>query len=60
MKKANDKGKMQSLLQGTSSITLTLFHLFQKSDTHPLAELVDYAIQYEFQARGSPHTHTIL
>lgn len=60
MKKANDEGKMQSLLQGTSSIALKLFHLFLKSDAHPFAELVDYAIQFELQARGSPHTHTIL
>jgi len=31
------------------------FHLFL--NVHPLAELVDYAIQFKFQARGSPHAH---
>ena len=38
----------------------TFFHKFLKSKAHPLGELVDYAIRIEFQARGSPHAHTIL
>ena len=38
----------------------TFFHMFLKSNAHPLGELVDYAIRIEFQARGSPHAHTIL
>ena len=38
----------------------TFFQLFLKSAAHPLGELVDYAIRIEFQARGSPHAHTIL
>ena len=38
----------------------TFFQLFLKSTAHPLGELVDYAIRIEFQARGSPHAHTIL
>ena len=33
---------------------------FLKSTAHPLGELVNYAIRIEFQARGSPHAHTIL
>ena len=38
----------------------TFFQVFLKSGAHPLGELVDYAIRIEFQARGSPHAHTIL
>lgn len=38
----------------------TFFQVFLKSHVNPLGELVDYAIQIEFQARGSPHAHTIL
>jgi len=38
----------------------TFFQTFLKSKAHPLGELVDYAIRIEFQARGSPHAHTIL
>ena len=36
------------------------FQIFLKSTAHPLGELVNYAIRIEFQARGSPHAHTIL
>ncbi len=36
------------------------FNIFLKSSAHPVGELVDYAIRIEFQARGSPHAHTIL
>ena len=36
------------------------FQILLKSTVHPLGELVDYAIRIEFQARGSPHAHTIL
>ena len=35
----------------------TFFQVFLKSAADPL---VDYAIRIEFQARGSPHAHTIL
>ena len=38
----------------------TFFQVFLKSIAHPLGELVDYAIRIKFQARGSPHAHTIL
>ena len=38
----------------------TFFQVFLKNSAHPLGELVDYAIRIEFQARGSPHAHTIL
>ncbi len=38
----------------------TFFQVFLKSKANPLGELVDYAIRIEFQARGSPHAHTIL
>ena len=38
----------------------TFFQKFLRSNAHPLGELVDYAIQIEFQARGSPHAYTIL
>ena len=34
-------------------------HFQYRLDTF-LGELVDYAIRIEFQARGSPHAHTIL
>ena len=30
------------------------------SNAKPLGEVVDYAIRIEFQARGSPHAHTLL
>ena len=33
---------------------------FLKSKANPVGELVDYMIRIEFQARGSPHAHTIL
>ena len=38
----------------------TFFQVFLKSTAHPVGELIDYAIRIEFQARGSPHAHTIL
>ena len=38
----------------------TFFQAFLKSKAHPIGELIDYAIRIEFQARGSPHAHTIL
>ena len=38
----------------------TFFQVFLKSTSHPLGERFDYAIRIEFQARGSPHAHTIL
>ena len=39
---------------------LNTFHVFLKSNAHPLGELVDYVIRIEFQTKGSPHAHTIL
>ena len=30
------------------------------SNAKPLGEVIDYAIRIEFQARGSPHAHTLL
>ena len=38
----------------------TFFQKFLKSCTNPLGKLTDYAIRIEFQARGSPHAHTLL
>ena len=38
----------------------SFFQIFLKSTAYPVGELVDYAIRIEFQARGSPHAHTIL
>ena len=38
----------------------TFFQTFLKSRAQHIGELVDYAIRIEFQARGSPHAHTIL
>ena len=37
-----------------------LFKEVLKSNAHPLGEIVDYVIRIEFQARGSPHAHSIL
>ena len=34
--------------------------IFFKSTAKPLGEIVDYAIRIEFQARGSPHAHTVI
>ena len=36
------------------------FNGFLKSSANPLGEIVDYAIRVEFQARGSPHAHTVI
>ena len=36
------------------------FKDFLKSDAQPLGNVVDYVIRIEFQARGSPHAHTLL
>ena len=38
----------------------TFFQKFLKSCANPLGKLTDYAIRIEFQARGSPHAHTLL
>ena len=38
----------------------TFFNEFLKSTAKPLGEIVDYAIRIEFQARGSPHAHTVI
>ena len=38
----------------------TFFQDFLKSKHKPLSELTDYAIRIEFQARGSPHAHTLI
>ncbi|XP_071953105.1 uncharacterized protein [Antedon mediterranea] len=37
-----------------------LFKDVLKSKAHPLGEITDYVIRIEFQARGSPHAHTLL
>jgi hypothetical protein len=36
------------------------FNEFLKSSSHPIGEVSDYAIRVEFQARGSPHAHTVI
>ena len=38
----------------------TFFQDFLKSKGKPLGEVTDYAIRIEFQARGSPHAHTLI
>ncbi len=38
----------------------TFFTQFLKSTAKPLGDIVDYAIRVEFQARGSPHAHTVI
>ena len=38
----------------------TFFIDFLKSTAKPLGEIVDFAICIEFQARGSPHAHTVI
>ena len=38
----------------------TFFQKFLKSCANPLGKLTDYAIRIAFQARGSPHAHTLL
>ena len=37
----------------------TFVQKFLKSKAHPLGELTDYSIRVEFQARGSPHAHSM-
>ena len=37
-----------------------MFKDILKSNAHPLGEIIDYVIRIEFQARGSPHAHTLL
>ena len=36
------------------------FNDFLKCSANPLGEVVDFAIRIEFQARGSPHAHTVI
>ena len=36
------------------------FNEFLKSSAQPLGKIADYAIRIEFQARGSPHAHTVI
>ena len=33
---------------------------FLKSSAQPIGEAVEYVIRIEFQARGSPHAHTLI
>ena len=33
---------------------------FLKSSAQPIREVIEYVIRIEFQARGSPHTHTLI
>ena len=38
----------------------TFVNTFLKSKSKPIGEVVEYVIQIEFQARGSPHAHTLI
>ena len=38
----------------------TFFTQFLKSTAKPLGDIIDYAIRVEFQARASPHAHTVI
>ena len=38
----------------------SFFQNVLKSNANPLGKIVDYAIRIEFQARGSPHAHTLI
>ena len=38
----------------------TFVNTFLKSSSKPIGEVVEYVIQIEFQARGSPHAHTLI
>ena len=38
----------------------TFFKHVLMSNANPLGQIVDYVIRIEFQARGSPHAHTLL
>ena len=38
----------------------TFLTTFLKSSSKPIGEVVEYVIQIEFQARGSPHAHTLI
>ena len=33
---------------------------FLKSNAQPIGEVIEYVIRIEFQARGSPHAHTLI
>ena len=33
---------------------------FLKSSAQPIREVIEYVIHIEFQARGSPHAHTLI
>ena len=37
----------------------TFVTTFLKSNAEPIGSVVEYVIQIEFQARGSPHAHTL-
>ena len=38
----------------------TFVNTFLKSKSKPIGEVVEYVIRIEFQARGSPHAHTLI
>ena len=38
----------------------SFFKEFLKTDAKPIGEITDYVIRIEFQARGSPHAHTLI
>ena len=38
----------------------TFVNTFLKNSSKPIGEVVEYVIRIEFQARGSPHAHTLI
>ena len=51
---------VQTLLQQLDIFTIVSIPRFLKSCANPLGKITDYAIKIEFQARGSPHAHTLI
>ena len=39
---------------------MVFFRIFLKSTAKPQGEIVDYTIRIDFQARGSPHAHSVI
>ena len=60
---------MKSMWLGSNPVTVvrmfqyrldTFVNTFLKNSSKPIGEVVEYVIRIEFQARGSPHAHTLI
>ena len=45
---------------GFTKVKVNPYITFLKSSAQPIGEVIEYVIRIEFQARGSPHAHTLI